>query len=270
MTRAPPNTEIAPTARANPPLPFTPVAGAGLRLPSGVTLTPEQIAQLQHINATQQLSKGGLGAPAAANLSSQQQAALLNALQAGGQRGVGGVQLPQAQRPGGPPGLANGAAFVGGQALRPTGGAATAQLQQANLLAQFGAQRPPLPPQQQGMARPGGGAGAALALAARPGDASGVDPIQVLQDIGRTLAQLGITVEAAVNAGLLGGLSASGARWREGPGGGGGGAPPPAGQMRSGGPDAVACPAPAKTPIGCACSPLLAAPPPAPPCALQT
>jgi hypothetical protein len=31
------------------------------------------------------------------------------------------------------------------------------------------------------------------------------------QDIGKTLAQLNITVEAAVNAGLLGGLSASGA-----------------------------------------------------------
>ena len=39
-----------------------------------------------------------------------------------------------------------------------------------------------------------------------------VDPVQTLQDIGRTLAQLGISVEAAVNAGLLGGLSASDVR----------------------------------------------------------
>lgn len=38
------------------------------------------------------------------------------------------------------------------------------------------------------------------------------DPIQTLKDIGRTLAQLGISVEAAVNAGLLGGLSASDVR----------------------------------------------------------
>jgi TPP-dependent indolepyruvate ferredoxin oxidoreductase alpha subunit len=54
------------------------------------------------------------------------------------------------------------------------------------------------------------GPSAALAgLAGRPGDPQS-DPIQTLQDIGKTLAQLNITVEAAVNAGLLGGLSASG------------------------------------------------------------
>ena len=36
--------------------------------------------------------------------------------------------------------------------------------------------------------------------------------VALLQDIGRTLAQLNITVDSAVNAGLLGGLSASDVR----------------------------------------------------------
>lgn len=45
-----------------------------------------------------------------------------------------------------------------------------------------------------------------------PGEIAAIDPIQTLREIGRTLAQLGITVEAAVNAGLLGGLSASDVR----------------------------------------------------------
>ena len=39
-----------------------------------------------------------------------------------------------------------------------------------------------------------------------------VNPMQTLQEIGRTLSELGITVEVAVNAGLLGGLSASDVR----------------------------------------------------------
>jgi hypothetical protein len=38
------------------------------------------------------------------------------------------------------------------------------------------------------------------------------NPIQTLQDIGKTLSNLGISVEAAVNAGLLGGLSAADVR----------------------------------------------------------
>lgn len=45
---------------------------------------------------------------------------------------------------------------------------------------------------------------------ANPGGREGVmNPIQTLRDIGKTLYHLGITVEGAVNAGLLGGLSAS-------------------------------------------------------------
>lgn len=39
-----------------------------------------------------------------------------------------------------------------------------------------------------------------------------VNPVKTLQEIGRTLSELGITVEVAVNAGLLGGLSASDVR----------------------------------------------------------
>lgn len=45
-----------------------------------------------------------------------------------------------------------------------------------------------------------------------PGRPPAANPIQTLQEIGRTLSTLGITVEVAVNAGLLGGLSATDVR----------------------------------------------------------
>ena len=208
-----------------------PQGGGGV---GGTGLSAEQLLQLQQL--------GVLGKPATAPaaaaagpMTAQQQAALLNALQASGQpKGLppnlaAGLQLQQQQqqRAGGPPGLANGAAFLGQQSTqqmqqRPVHQQhqhqhqqhqqqlQQASLQQANLLAALGGggQRPPLAPQQGGARVPAGALGAALG--GRAGGDGQSDPIQTLQDIGKTLAQLNITVEAAVNAGLLGGLSASG------------------------------------------------------------
>lgn len=62
--------------------------------------------------------------------------------------------------------------------------------------------------QHQGAAAVGGSASAAPTRS-REGMAN---PVQTLRDIGKTLYHLGITVEGAVNAGLLGGLSASDVR----------------------------------------------------------
>ncbi|KAL4425675.1 hypothetical protein ABPG75_009691 [Micractinium tetrahymenae] len=198
-----------------------PQAGGGV---AGTGLSTEQLLQLQQLGLLNKPA-APVAPPAApsGSMTAQQQAALLSALQAGGQhKGLTpnlGASL-QLQQRGGPPGLANGAAFLGqaqqAAAVQQLQRGPTPQqqqqqqqqLQQANLLAALGAQRPPLPPQQ--VAHPPAAVGALAGLGGRPGGGDGQsDPIQTLQDIGKTLAQLNITVEAAVNAGLLGGLSAS-------------------------------------------------------------
>lgn len=198
---------------------------AGLRMPqaggggiAGTGLSAEQLLQLQQLGLLNKPA-APVAAPAApgGSMTAQQQAALLSALQAGGQHKSLSPNLGaslQLQQRAGPPGLANGAAFLGQaqqaaqQLQRVPTPQQQQQLQQANLLAALGGQRPPLPPQQA--ARPPAVAGALAGLGGRPGGDGQSDPIQTLQDIGKTLAQLNITVEAAVNAGLLGGLSASG------------------------------------------------------------
>lgn len=194
-----------------------PQAGGGV---AGTGLSAEQLLQLQQLGLLNKPAPP-VAPPAApgGSMTAQQQAALLSALQAGGQHKALspnlGASLQLQQQRGGPPGLANGAAFLGQaqqaaavqQLQRGPAPQQQQQLQQASLLAALGGQRPPLPPQQ---ARPPAVVGALAGLGGRPGGDGQNDPIQTLQDIGKTLAQLNITVEAAVNAGLLGGLSASG------------------------------------------------------------
>lgn len=65
------------------------------------------------------------------------------------------------------------------------------------------------PVQHQGTAAAAAGRPSAAPIRSREGMAN---PVQTLRDIGKTLYHLGITVEGAVNAGLLGGLSASDVR----------------------------------------------------------
>ena len=67
----------------------------------------------------------------------------------------------------------------------------------------------PNPVQHQGTVATAAGRPSAAPTRSREGIAN---PVQTLRDIGKTLYHLGITVEGAVNAGLLGGLSASDVR----------------------------------------------------------
>eukprot|EP00887_Chlorella_sp_A99_P000842 scaffold5.g842.t1 len=176
----------------------------GMRLPGGAGITPDQLQAMAQLGL---LKPQAPAVPPANGMTPHQQAALLSALQAG-PGGVGRGGLPQQPRPAVPPGLANGAAYL--SQARPPALPQQAQPTSQQLLAAALGQRPPggagglappaRPPSQGGLA-PG-------LVPARPGDGQ-ADPIQTLQDIGKTLAQLNITVEAAVNAGLLGGLSAS-------------------------------------------------------------
>ncbi len=157
----------------------------GVRVPQGggmggTGFTTEQLLQLQQLGLLNKPAPPP--APAAGgSMTAQQQAALLSALQAGSQQQkvAAHLALQQQARPAGPPGLANGAAYLGGQPsaqVRPP----AQQLQQANLLAALGGQRPPLPP-QAGIARPPSGPGAALASLGGQQGGQQNDPIQTLQ-----------------------------------------------------------------------------------------
>lgn len=177
------------------------LAAQGMRMQQGSgNLPAEQLAAMAQLSM---LGKPASGAVRPGGLSGAQQAALLSALQGGA-----GGQQQQAQQAQQQHGGMNGAAahhLLQQQSSRAMAGLPGAPgSSQPNLLAaalagqRSGAGAAP----REALGQPGRGTG----------DAPGSDPIQTLQDIGRTLAQLSISVEAAVNAGLLGGLSASDVR----------------------------------------------------------
>ena len=68
------------------------------------------------------------------------------------------------------------------------------------------------PPLASGNANPRTKHGSHGGVNSEAGRPPAANPVQTLQEIGRTLSMLGITVEVAVNAGLLGGLSATDVR----------------------------------------------------------
>jgi hypothetical protein len=154
-----------------------PQGGGGV---AGTGFSAEQLLQLQQLGLLNKPAPPP--APATGgSMTAQQQAALLSALQAGNQQQKVAAQLAlqQQARPAGPPGLANGAAYLGGQPaaqVRPP----AQQLQQANLLAALGGQRPPLPP-QAGVTRQPSGPSAALASLGGQQGGQQSDPIQTLQ-----------------------------------------------------------------------------------------
>ena len=158
-----------------------------MRVPNAGGLTPDQIQAMAQLG----LFKPNPPAAPVNGMTAQQQAALLSALQAGNPAAVNRAALApppqQQQRPGIPPGLANGAAFL--NQARPQQLPAMPVPQPAmpmqqptsqQLLAAALGQRPP---SQQGPAvpapRPPAGGLAGL-MPVRPGDAQS-DPIQTLQ-----------------------------------------------------------------------------------------
>ena len=199
-------------------------------------MPPHGAAHLSPTDQLQAFAQIGLLNKSIPGLNSQQQAALLSALQTNVTgpmlRGVG----PQQQQSFGP----RAPQYPLTQAQRPPMGGvqletnhqqnllalALAQQQQQQQQQMFGLQEglPRGPSSQSGFAGMTGGpvrpqvggvntGMGGMGSASLPGSRDqAADPIQTLQDIGRTLSQLGITVEAAVNAGLLGGLSASDVR----------------------------------------------------------
>jgi hypothetical protein len=230
----------------------------------GGMLSPDQLAAMAQLGLLNKpAGAGGLGglnnAAGGGALNAQQQAALLNALQGGNALRAPPQQfqqrLPQQQQQFG---LPQQPSQSNQRPLAPPQLDATQQSLLAAALAhhqqQNHHQMRPAPQAPRPNLNPGNLAGiGALGNVGGNNNAGGAaaaaaDPIQTLQDIGRTLAQLGITVEAAVNAGLLGGLSASDVRIvaeahrqdmenRGGGGGGGNGNAPRGGQMNpSGGP----------------------------------